>query len=66
MKFNVPDMSCGHCTSTIEKAIKAADANASVSCDIPARTVSVEGALSTERLTALLREAGYENTVAAA
>ncbi|TNF00850.1 MAG: copper chaperone, partial [Gammaproteobacteria bacterium] len=51
--------------STIEKAIKAADANASVSCDIPARTVSVEGALSTERLTALLREAGYENTVTA-
>lgn len=65
MKFNVPDMSCGHCTSTIEKAIKSADAEANVSCDIAARTVSVEGSLPAERLTALLKDAGYDSSVAA-
>jgi copper chaperone len=65
MKFNVPDMSCGHCTSTIEKAIKAADASAQVDCDISTRTVSVSGILSQENLTALLKEVGYDSTVAA-
>ena len=30
--FKVPDMSCGHCTATIEKAIKAIDPTASVTC----------------------------------
>ena len=40
--FNVPGMSCGHCTSAIEKAIKAIDPTAMVSFDLGARNVEVE------------------------
>jgi copper chaperone len=63
MKFSVPDMSCGHCTSAIEKAIKAADAGADVQCDLGTHTVAVSGSLSASQLGDILRAAGYENTI---
>ena len=37
MEFNVPDMSCGHCSGVITKTVQALDANATVSVDLPAR-----------------------------
>jgi copper chaperone len=63
-KFNVPEMSCGHCTSTIEKSIKGADQKAQVSCDVGERTVAVESSLGTDALLAVIKEAGYEATAA--
>lgn len=30
MKFHVPDISCGHCTAAIDKALKAIDPDARV------------------------------------
>ncbi|MGY9040020.1 MAG: heavy-metal-associated domain-containing protein, partial [Rhodobacterales bacterium] len=33
-RFSVPNMSCGHCTASIQKAIMAADPDATVSCDL--------------------------------
>ena len=60
MKFNVPDMSCGHCTSAIEKAIKASDRDAEVSCDLSERTVTISGALSESEVTSILKDTGYE------
>jgi copper chaperone len=65
MKFTVPDMSCGHCTNAIEKAIKAADAGADVHCDLGTHTVSVSGGLSANQLGDILRAAGYDNSPAA-
>ena len=35
MKFHVPDMSCGHCVATIEKALKAEDPTATLRTDPP-------------------------------
>ncbi|MGC9369249.1 MAG: heavy-metal-associated domain-containing protein [Paracoccaceae bacterium] len=66
MKFNVPDMSCGHCTAAIEKAIKAADANAKVECDLAARSVAVQSALDEIAVSAAIRGAGYDSSVVAA
>ncbi|MDV7144470.1 heavy-metal-associated domain-containing protein [Tropicimonas sp. TH_r6] len=60
MKFNVPDMSCGHCTAAIEKAILEAESGAKVACDIDSRTVTVECSLSPESITTILLEAGYK------
>lgn len=65
MKFSVPEMSCGHCTSAIEKAIKAADASAAVACDLSTRTVSVESGLSADRLAEAMKTAGYESRAVA-
>jgi copper chaperone len=63
-KFNVPKMSCGHCTSAIQKEIKAADQGAEVTCDLTDRTVAVESGLSAEALLAAIKSAGYEATAA--
>ncbi|MSU88484.1 copper chaperone [Rhodobacteraceae bacterium 2CG4] len=64
--FNVPDMSCGHCTATIEKAIKAIDPTATVACDLDTRTVSVESFLSDRAVSEAIRNAGYDVAVPAA
>lgn len=64
MKFTVPDMTCGHCVSTITKAIKAIDANAVVKPDLASGTVSVETSASVPAVSRALDEAGYPNTAA--
>jgi copper chaperone len=58
--FKVDDMTCGHCTSSIEKAIHVVDPGAKVACDLGAREVKVEGALDAEAFAAAIRDAGYE------
>lgn len=65
-RFHVPDMSCGHCTAAIEKAIRAADPAAGVSCDLDARIVEVESTLSEAAVSDAIRDAGYEATTLAA
>lgn len=40
--FEVNDMSCGHCTSTITQAVKSVDANAKVEVDLAGHRVEIE------------------------
>ncbi|OYX42087.1 MAG: heavy metal-binding protein [Rhodobacterales bacterium 32-67-9] len=61
-RFDVPEMSCGHCTAAIRKAVTAIDPSASVECDLNARIASVESALDTETLVLAMKEAGYDAT----
>ena len=58
-RFNLPDMSCGHCVAAITEALKAADALARVEIDREARTADVDSALPRATLAAVLTEAGY-------
>ena len=62
MKFNVPDMTCGHCVATITKAVKAVDPAAEVKADLGAKTVTVASAVPAETLARALDQAGYPNT----
>ena len=63
--FTVPDMSCGHCSATITKAIGALDAAAKVQCDLALHTVTVAGATASEAaLIATMKAAGYAATPA--
>lgn len=62
-KFNVPDMSCGHCKTTIEKAVGAVDGTAVLSFDLEARTVDVTSRLSNIELAEILEKEGYPNTI---
>ncbi|WP_019142960.1 heavy-metal-associated domain-containing protein [Noviherbaspirillum massiliense] len=59
LEFQVEDMTCGHCVSTITKAIKGADANASVEVDLAKHLVRVEGSAGGEEIADAIREAGY-------
>ena len=63
MIFNVPKMSCGHCTAAITKAITTADPTATVTCDLTDHTVTVQGALDDRQLAALITSAGYDSTL---
>ncbi|SHF81743.1 copper chaperone [Modicisalibacter ilicicola DSM 19980] len=60
IRLNVPKMSCGHCTAAIEKAIKAIDPTAKVSCDLGTHNVEVESFLSERALSEAIRDAGYD------
>lgn len=65
-RLDVPDMSCGHCTAAITRAIGAADPAARVDCDLNARIVAVESKLGADTLARVLRDAGYEATAVTA
>ena len=60
MKFSVPNMSCGHCTAAIESAVKTADPQAAVVCDLSKRQVRVDSALTADQLKAAIKDAGYD------
>ena len=64
-KFNVPDMSCGHCRATIQKAVTGVDAAAGLDFDMEARTVTVSSKLDDATIAGLLDAEGYPATVAA-
>jgi copper chaperone len=44
--FEVNDMTCGHCVSTITKALKATDKDAKVEIDLASHRVKVDAGLS--------------------
>jgi copper chaperone len=61
--FEVNDMTCGHCASTITKAVKASDRDAKVVIDLAQRLVLVEPAeAQVQELVEAIQEAGYTPT----
>lgn len=61
LKLKVQDMSCGHCVSTVRKAVKSVDPAAEVAVDLPSGTVTVESAASEAGIADAIRSAGYPN-----
>jgi len=60
MKLIVEGMTCGHCVRTITHALQALDANASVSVDLPGKTVMVRGDIRAADATRALAAQGYD------
>lgn len=58
-QFNVPDMTCGHCVSTITQAVKSEDPNAKVSISLAQHLVEVTSALAEQEIARRIEEAGY-------
>ncbi len=60
ISFQVNDMTCGHCVSSITKAVKALDSGATVQVDLSTHLVKIE---TTEadavELSEAIKEAGY-------
>jgi copper chaperone len=56
-RFQVEDMSCGHCEKTIREALREALPGATVAIDLPGHTVEVEGPAA--KVEEAIREAGY-------
>jgi len=59
IELKVPDMTCGHCASTITKAVKELDASAKVDISLAEHRVRVESKASKEALLHSIAEAGY-------
>ena len=58
--FEVNDMTCGHCVSSITKAVKATDTNAKVSIDLATHRVVIEPTVAdSAQLSDAIKEAGY-------
>ena len=58
-QFNVPDMTCGHCASTITKALKAEDPQARIEISLGEHLVKVESDLPRDAIAERIVEAGY-------
>lgn len=62
--LNVPDMSCGHCVATIEKAVHSVDPGAKVATDLAAKSVAIETNAAATAIREAMSDAGYESTAA--
>lgn len=58
LEFNLPDMTCGHCASTVTKAVKQMDPDAKVEVDLNAKKVKVDSREERPQIAAALTEAG--------
>lgn len=61
--LNVPDISCGHCKSSIEGAVSGLDGVEQVTVHIQPKTVDLsfdESTVSLDRIVEAIEEQGYE------
>ncbi|MBM1174980.1 heavy-metal-associated domain-containing protein [Microvirga arabica] len=63
--LKVEDMTCGHCASTITKAVEAGLLGAQVQADPATKLVSIRGTQDVAKVEALIAAAGYTPTVPA-
>jgi copper chaperone len=59
IQFSVSDMTCGHCASTITRAVKEVDAAARCEVDLAGRTVRIESERPAAEFQAAIDDAGY-------
>lgn len=57
--YSVPEISCGHCKSTIEAAVEGLGGVTRVAVDIDAKTVDVDGG-DRDAIVAAIEDAGYD------
>lgn len=58
-EFHLPDMTCGHCASKVNTALKRFDATCDIQVDLSQRKVSVRSDEDRNALVEALSEAGY-------
>ena len=57
--FTVEGMTCGHCVSTVTKAVHDVDPAARVSADLATRKVDIESEVGRDQLVSAIEKAGY-------
>ena len=58
--FEVKDMTCGHCVSTITKAVKALEPSAKVQIDLATHRVEIKsGDIHAAQWIGVIKQAGY-------
>ncbi len=67
-RFDVPEIHCDHCKTSLEGAVGPVEGVSSVVVDVAGRTVTVEhdpGTVPAARLTAVIEEQAYDVASAA-
>lgn len=62
IEFRIDDMTCGHCASTIAKAVQSLDQAAKVEVDLAAKRVRVDSQLDPAKFAAAIVGAGFTPT----
>jgi copper chaperone len=58
-ELNVENMTCGHCVSTVTRAVKSVDPQANVQVDLQNGRVRVDGTAPAGQLVQAISAAGY-------
>ena len=67
ISFQVDDMTCGHCVSSITKAVKSVDSEAKVQINLATHRVDIEPTrIDTAGLSDAINQAGYTPVAIAA
>jgi copper chaperone len=64
IELDVPDMTCGHCASSITRAVKDVDAQGTCEVDLREHKVRIRSSLPAAGFVAAIAEAGYTPTLA--
>lgn len=59
IEFRLPDMTCGHCASTVTRALQEVDPVCDIRIDLDAQTVRVRSGADRASLAEALTDAGY-------
>lgn len=59
IELNLPDMTCGHCASTVAQMVKFVDAQATVEVDLKTKLVKIQSNEDRADFAEALTEAGY-------
>lgn len=59
MLFHIPDMTCGGCVKSLEKAIALIDPKATLTADLTARTLAVDTSQPEPEILATMTRAGF-------
>jgi copper chaperone len=59
IEMNLPDMSCGHCVSTVAQTVQEVDPKARVEVDLATKLVRIESSDGRQVFADALTEAGY-------
>lgn len=59
LRYQVDDLSCGHCVRAVTAAIKELDPAAEVAIDLPSKRVDVRSAHGPSAVAGAIRNAGY-------
>jgi|TARA_R110000868_G_scaffold50429_12_gene161178 copper chaperone len=62
-KFEVNDMTCGHCASTVDKAVKTVDPGAQVRIDLTTHHVEIQSDQPASVFATAITDAGYTGTL---
>lgn len=59
LRYQVDDMSCGHCVQAITAAVKGVDPAAQVAIDLSRKSVEINTSAAASDVSDAIREAGY-------